>query len=84
MADGPDLLISVSRQRPDGDVEYVAHSADPAVVEATLDALERVLRGPARRPLLSLSPTQKRERRPAEAANAGGGAPDAAGAPFQT
>lgn len=49
-----DLLISVSRQRPDGEVEYVAHSADPAVVEATLDALERVLRGPERRPLLSL------------------------------
>lgn len=64
-----DLLISVSRQRPDGEVEYVAHSADPAVVEATLNALERVLRGPAHRPPLSLTP--KTRRPPEQAAGAG-------------
>jgi hypothetical protein len=37
------LIISISRARPDGGADLIAHSADPAVVEAAVAALERAL-----------------------------------------
>lgn len=50
-----ELLVTLSRQRPDGSVDAVAHSADPVVVEATVSALEQVLHGTPRRRVLRLA-----------------------------
>jgi hypothetical protein len=51
----PSLIITVSRPKPDGKTEYIAHSSDPMVIEATVAALERALRDPDRRRVLKLA-----------------------------
>lgn len=50
-----DLLVTLTRQQPDGTIEHVAHSADRAVVDATVAALERILHGAPRRRVLQLA-----------------------------
>ncbi len=50
-----ELLVTLSRRHADGTVEAVALTADPAVVEATVTALERALRGPERARVLRLA-----------------------------
>ncbi len=50
-----DLLVTLSRQHPDGTVEAVALTADPEVVRATVEAFERTLRGQPWRRVLALA-----------------------------
>ncbi len=50
-----ELLVTLSRQHTDGSIEAVAHSANSTVVEATVAALERALRGPERARVLRLA-----------------------------
>lgn len=56
-----DLLVTLSRRRPDGSVEAVALTSEPSVVCATVTALERALRGPERARVLSLTRADERE-----------------------